>query len=127
VNISLAALLSGPYRGAGIASALSLASAVNTALLLIFLKKNPSIAVGRAFRSATIYTLKLIILSCIAVVPILLLAPKLLNLFAGKGRILSFGLPLAISAVIYGAIGLVLLLLTKDKQINAILKMIRKH
>jgi putative peptidoglycan lipid II flippase len=127
VNIILAALLSGPYRGGGIALALSLASAVNTALLLIFLRKNPSIAVGRAFKSAVGYTFKLIILSCIAVVPILLLTPKLLNIFAGRGRILSFGLPLAINAVLYGAAGLVLLLLTKDKQITAIIKMIRRH
>ncbi|AEF80499.1 murein biosynthesis integral membrane protein MurJ [Leadbettera azotonutricia] len=127
VNISLAAFLSGPWRGAGIALALSLASAVNTAMLLVFLKKNPNIAVGRAFKSATVYTLKLIVLSCIAIAPILLITPKITGLFTGKGRILSFGLPLAINAILYGAIGLVLLLLTRDKQINAIVRMVRKH
>ncbi|GHU77429.1 putative lipid II flippase MurJ [Clostridia bacterium] len=127
VNIGLAALLSGPYRGGGIALALSLASLVNTALLLIFLRKNPNIAVGRAFKAATFYTLKLIVLSCAAIVPILLLAPKLSGFFVGKGRILGFGLPLALNAVLYGIIGLALLLLTKDKQVTAIIKIVRKN
>jgi putative peptidoglycan lipid II flippase len=127
VNIALAALLSGPYNGSGIAFALTLASTVNTALLLVFLKKNPNIAVGRAFKSAALYTLKLIVLSCIAIVPILLIAPKVSGLFAGKGRILGFGLPLALNVVLYGIIGIALLLLTKDKQVAAIIRIARKN
>ncbi|MDR0315288.1 MAG: murein biosynthesis integral membrane protein MurJ, partial [Treponema sp.] len=70
VNMSLAILLVRPLRGAGIALALSIASAVNTVLLLAFLKKNPNIAVGRALGSALLYTLKLMILSGLAIIPL---------------------------------------------------------
>jgi putative peptidoglycan lipid II flippase len=55
VNILLAALLSGPFRGAGIAFALSFASAVNTVILIIFLRKNPSINVGSTLKTSALY------------------------------------------------------------------------
>jgi putative peptidoglycan lipid II flippase len=126
VNIALAAVLAGPFRGAGIALALSLASAVNTVLLLAFLRRNPRIAVGRALRSALVYTFKLIVFSIIAVIPVLWLNPRLLVLFAGRNRLISQGLPLLINAFIFATVGITLLIITRDKQIRAIIKMIRR-
>ena len=114
-NMGLAAVLAGPLRGAGIALSLSLSSAINTALLLAFLKKNPHIAVGRALRSALVYTLKLSLLSGLALIPVLLLSPRLSALFAGRGRIVSFGIPLGINALVYGLLGLLLLCVTRDR------------
>jgi putative peptidoglycan lipid II flippase len=125
VNISLAAALAGPCKGSGIALALSLASVVNTVFLFIFLRKNPSIAVGRAMKSALAYTLKLAVLSAAAVIPILLLSPLLEGLFAGRGRLISQGLPLFINIFVYGALGIGLLALTKDSQLRAIVRMFR--
>jgi putative peptidoglycan lipid II flippase len=126
VNICLAAVLVRPFRGAGIALALSLASAVNTALLLFFLKKNPHVAVGRALRSALVYTAKLTGFSAAGVVPVLWLSPRLLDFFAGRGRLISQGLPLIISAALYISLGLLLLFLTGDRQIRGIVKLLRK-
>ncbi|GHT63331.1 putative lipid II flippase MurJ [Spirochaetia bacterium] len=126
VNIVLAAALAGPFRGAGIAAALSLASAVNTVLLLAFLRRNPEIAVGRALRSALAYTFKLIVFSIIAVTPVLALNPRLLALFAGRNRLISQGLPILINAFIFGAVGIALLVITKDKQVRAIIRMVRR-
>jgi putative peptidoglycan lipid II flippase len=117
-NICLAAILAGPLRGAGIALALSLASAVNTVLLLAFLKKNPGIAVGRAFRSVLVYMLKLSLFSALAVIPVRLLSPRLLALFAGRGRIISNGAPLAINALVFALLGLLLLFVTRDRQLK---------
>jgi putative peptidoglycan lipid II flippase len=125
VNISLAALLVSPFRGAGIALALSLASAVNTVLLLIFLRRNPHITLGKTLRAALLYAAKLVIFSCIATIPVLALSPRLPS-FAGYGRILRFGLPLAINAVVFGAVGLFLLALTGDKQIRMAGAMIKR-
>ena len=124
-NMILAAILVRPLRGAGIALALSLASAINTVLLLVFLKKNPHIAVGRALRSALVYTLKLAVLSGIAVIPVLFLAPRLLALFAGRGRLVSYGIPLAVNAAVYALAGIVLLLLTKDRQLQSLIAIMR--
>jgi putative peptidoglycan lipid II flippase len=126
-NILLASLLVGPMRGAGIALALSLASAVNTALLLLFLRKNPNIAVTRALRSALGYAFKLVIFSSLAALPLLALAPRLSALFANRGRLISHGLPLAITATLYAAIGLTLLLVTRDKQVRAIVRMFHRR
>ena len=123
----LAAVLVRPFQGAGIAIALSVASAVNTILLFIFLKKNPEITVGRALGPALGYTLKLLLLSGIAVIPLLLLSPHLLELFAGRGRVIAYGAPLAINAIIFAAIGIGLLFLTRDKQLYALIRIIRKR
>jgi putative peptidoglycan lipid II flippase len=128
VNISLAAALAGPFRGSGIALALSLASAVNTVFLLLFLRKNPRVAVSRALKPALAYTLTLNVLSAVAVIPVLLLSPRLEALFSGRGRIISQGLPLLANALVYGALGIGLLILTKDRQLRAILRIFRgKH
>jgi putative peptidoglycan lipid II flippase len=126
VNISLAALLAAPLRGAGIALALTAASAVNTALLLAFLRRNRAIAVGRALRSALLYTLKLALFSSLAVLPLWRLSPVLTALFAGRGRLIAHGVPLAINALIYAALGIALLLITGDRQMRGLVRMFRK-
>jgi putative peptidoglycan lipid II flippase len=125
-NMGLAALLAGPLRGAGIALALSLASAINTALLLLFLKRNPHIAVGRALRSALLYTLKLSILSGLAVIPVRLLSVPLRTLFAGYGRLLAYGAPLAITGFTYVLLGIAFLLITRDRQFRRLMGMLKR-
>jgi len=125
-NVALAATLSRRFQGAGIAFALSAASAVNTALLLAFLRRNPRVAVGRALSSALLYALKLCALSAVAVVPVLLLSPALLDAFAGFGRVVAFGAPLALCALVFAALGIALLAATKDKQLRALAGVLRR-
>jgi putative peptidoglycan lipid II flippase len=125
-NITLAAILVRYYRGAGIALALSVASVINTVMLLVFLKRNPDIVIGRTLGSALFYMLKLILFSCIAVAPLYFLSPILLGLFAGRGRVVSYGAPLAINAVVFGLVGIGLLVITRDKQVLSLLRVIRK-
>ena len=127
VNMALAALLVRPMRGSGIALALTLASAANTVLLLLFLRKNPNIAVGKALRPAVFYALKLAVFSVIAAVPVLLLSPRLASAFAGRGRLISRGIPFAINAVVFAAAGILLLVLTRDKQVMAIARALRRR
>ena len=126
VNICLAAILVGPFRGAGIAFALSLASAVNTVFLLLFLGKNPNIVLGSALRSILLYIFKMTILSGIAIIPVFFISPILLGFFAGSGRIISYGLPLFINMVVFLSIGVFLLRLVKDQQLSVIVKILRK-
>jgi len=120
VNMLLAALLVGPLRGGGVALALTAASAVNTVLLLLFLRRNPQVAVGRALRSASLYALKLALFSVVAALPVLLLRGRLLAVFAGRGRLLAYGLPLAAGTLLYGGIGIGLLTITGDPQLKAL-------
>jgi len=126
VNIILAALLVGPMRGAGIALALSLASAVNSIILFAFLKKNPNITIGSTLNSTLKYILKLLIISGLAVVPIHFLSPILHGFFSGRGRITSFGIPLGINLIIYILIGVALLAVSKDKYLFALVNTIKK-
>jgi putative peptidoglycan lipid II flippase len=126
VNIAFAALLVIPMRGGGIALALSLASAVNTVLLFSFLKRNPSIEVGKALRSSLLYILKLILISAAAVLPVLYLNGPLRALFADRGRLVSQGLPLLIMALLYAVFGILLLFITRDRQLHLIIKTLRK-
>jgi putative peptidoglycan lipid II flippase len=127
VNITLAAILVGPLRGAGVALALTLASAVNTVLLLFFLRRNPHISLGKALRSALGYTLKLALFSGLALIPVVWINPRLLALFAGRGRLAAYGIPLLINTLLFAAAGILLLVLTGDKQVRALMKMIRRR
>jgi len=124
VNMALAALLVFRFKGAGIAFALSFASAVNTTVLLVFLRKNPAITLGRMLKSALLYALKLVLFSGIAVVPVIFLSPYLSSLFAGRSRIISQGVPLVLNALIFAKVGIILLAVTKDKQFMGIIKML---
>jgi putative peptidoglycan lipid II flippase len=126
VNMLLAALLAGPLRGAGIALALSLAGAVNTALLLWFLRRNHRIALGGILRSSLGYTLKLTAFSVAAAAPVLLLRSRLNALTFGSGRVAAYGAPFALSALIFSAAGIALLALSKDKQFRALLNLLKK-
>jgi putative peptidoglycan lipid II flippase len=125
-NMCLAAILAGPLRGAGIALALSAASTINTVLLLAFLGKNPKIAVGRALRSALLYTLKLSLFSGLALIPVLFLSPRLRTLCAGRGRLISHGVPLAINALVFALLGILLLGITRDRQIRGLLRLFKR-
>ena len=127
VNICIASVLVGPFRGAGIALALSLASAVNTVVLLIFLKRKPHAAIGSAIGSSILYIFKLCALSLLAAIPVYFISPVLQMFFADRGRIISYGLPLVINCFIYIIIGLALLAVTKDKQLHALIGMLKKR
>jgi putative peptidoglycan lipid II flippase len=124
-NILFAVILVRPMRGGGIALALSLASAVNTVLLFVFLRKNPNIRVRQVLGSTLAYAAKLIVLSALAALPLLALGPRLGSLFAGHGRLVSQGLPLVISALLYAALGIMLLLATGDRRLRAIAGILR--
>ena len=125
VNMALAALLAGPFKGAGIAFALSLAGAVNTALLLIFLRRNPRISLDKALRSVLAYAVKLVLFSCAAALPVLALSPWLLPRFAPYHRA-GYGVLLALNALIFAAVGLILLAVTRDKQFREIMAMLAR-
>ena len=126
VNISLAGILVGPMKGAGIALALSFASAVNTILLLVFLGKNQNITLGSFIIPALTYILKMIILSALAVIPVYFLSPVLHAFFAGHGRIISYGIPLAVNAIVYLTIGLAMLAVIKDQNLMSFIKIVKR-
>jgi putative peptidoglycan lipid II flippase len=122
VNILLALILTGPFKGSGIAAALSLASLANTITLFIFLRKNKNIDVPQVVKNSVLYALKMIVFSAIASVPLLLLKPWLFSLFAERNRFIAQGIPLLISTCLFGLIGVLLLLVTKDPLISQITK-----
>jgi putative peptidoglycan lipid II flippase len=124
-NMILAAVLVRHFRGAGIALALSLASAVNTFALIAFLKKNPNITLAHALGSAIVYILKLSLFSLFAIIPLRFLSPYLLDLFAGKGRIIAYGVPLVINSIVFASLGITLLFVTRDKLFRTLLRMIK--
>jgi putative peptidoglycan lipid II flippase len=126
-NIVLAALLTRPMRGAGIALALSLASAVNTVLLLFFLKRDPHTAIGKSLGFVLLYILKLSAVSIFAVIPIRFISPLLRELFKSYGRFIAYGVPLTINAAIFMLITLALLAITRDKNLFAVTGMLRNR
>lgn len=126
-NIALALVLVRPMSGGGIALALSIASAVNTVVLFAFLKRNPVIDVATVIRGLARYALKLVAFSLIAAVPASFVRRALLPVFAPFGRLLAFGIPLAASAVAYGAVGVALLALTKDDIVKMVVAKLKRR
>jgi putative peptidoglycan lipid II flippase len=126
VNMCLAVALVGPYRGSGIAFALSFASAVNTVLLIVFLRKNKNIAIRAALGSVLLYVLKLVIISVLAAAPVYFLSPAIQEFFAGNGRLVSYGVPLAVNGIAYMLLGIFMLAITKDQYLLGVINMFKK-
>ncbi len=119
-DIILSFALSFKWRGAGIAFALSAASLANTILLFAFLKKMRTIDVGSVVKSSAIYTIKMILLSAAASVPAFFAHNFFVRKFSSLGRFLGNGIPLALTLIVFGAIGVLLLLATRDEIIRRI-------
>jgi len=115
VNIVLALILVHPMQGGGIALALSLASAANTVILVFFLRRKESVDIGAMLRSTVFYTLKITVFSLIAALPIWYFRAPLYAAFAGHNRLVSQGVPLLASFAVFGGIGTVLLVASRDK------------
>lgn len=113
-DIILSVALSFKWRGAGIAFALSAASLINTALLFVFLKKMQTIDVGSVVKSTALYSIKMILFSAIASVPSYFAHKFFVERFAARGRLIGNGAPLLLTAIIFAACGILLLLVTKD-------------
>jgi putative peptidoglycan lipid II flippase len=122
LNMALAVALVLPMQGGGVALALTIASAANTALLLCFLGRNPHIAVASALGPAVFYTVKLIVFSVIAAAPVFLLSPRLNGFFTAMdaNRFIRYGIPLVIEALAFAVTGVTLLALSGDKLLKAI-------
>ncbi len=113
-NITLALALVGPMRGGGIALALSLASAVNTILLFVFLSKSGDIDVRSLISTTVRYALKITAFSLVAGAVIWRAAGIIKAPFAGLSRIPANGIPIAISFAVFAGIGVAFLLITRD-------------
>lgn len=127
VNITLAVCLVGPMKGKGIALALSGASFVNTIALFVFLKKTPTINVAQVVKSTILYVLKLSAVTAAACVPVIILKNPLLNLFSGHNRLLSQGVPVALTSFIFGIAGIGMLILIRDSFILKVIGKINKR
>ena len=121
-NIILALILSIFMKGNGIALALSLASLLNTVFLFIFMKKMNSIEVGKVLKGTLLYTLRIIILSVIAAIPTYFIHNLLVKMFSDGGRLLGFGMPVVLSAIVFAIIGVLELIITRDELVKVILK-----
>lgn len=122
VNITLASALSFKWSGGGIAFALSAASLVNTIALFAFLRRLQSIDVGRAVRETIFHSLKMILFSVVASVPSWFAHKYFVERFSSLGRLLGNGLPLLFTALIFAAIGALLLVISRDQAAMQILR-----
>ena len=125
VNIALAALLVRPLGGGGIALALTVASLCNMAVLFIFLRRNRNIDVGMVVRSSLLYALRIVCFSAVAVLPVWLLHGRIEAACAGHNRLVSQGVPVCITAAMFAAAGILLLLLSRDPLLQAVLRKLR--
>ncbi|MCI6810112.1 MAG: murein biosynthesis integral membrane protein MurJ [Spirochaetia bacterium] len=125
-NILLVLILVHPMGGNGIALALSIASFINTVFLFIFMRKMEAMNVKKVVISTILYAFKMIVYSVIAALPCYFLRPILLNTFAGHGKLIGYGLPVAILAVVFAVVGILELIITRDDMVKAIIGKFRK-
>ena len=125
-NIILVLILSIPMGGNGIALALSIASMFNTIALFAFMKKMEAMEIGRLVKGTILYSLKLTLLSVIAGVPTFFIHKLLVSYFSGYGKLICYGAPIVISGILFGIIGILELVITKDEIMNVILKKVKK-
>ncbi len=127
VNILFASAFVFSLKGKGIALALTIASFVNTVMLFVFLKKTPTIDVKSVIVSSIFYCAKLIVFSLAAALSIYFLRIPLVDFFAGHKRIISQGIPVAVTALIFATVGIGLMALTKDSLLKIAVRKFRKQ
>ena len=125
-NILIALSLVNSMKGGGIALALSLASFVNTVFLFVFLRKSRDIDVGAVVRSTVLYAVKMCALSALASLPLIFFGSKIAAIFHSGNRLIDDGGYLAITALIFGAIGIASLFATKDPILKMIVKKVKR-
>ena len=126
VNIVLALVLARFMKGNGIALALSVASLFNTIFLFVFMKRMEAIEVGKVLKGTVLYALKMCAFSAIAAVPTYFVHKLMTGFFEGHGRIVGFGAPVMISAIVFGIVGVLELVITRDEIISVILKKVKR-
>lgn len=122
VNILLVIILRIPMKGDGIALSLTIASFINTIVLFIFLQNNKNINIRPMLIPLIKFIIKIIIFSIIALIPLYFFGEYVFAAFKDFHKVISEGVPLIICFIIFTTIGLILLIITKDKTANLILK-----
>jgi putative peptidoglycan lipid II flippase len=127
VNVGLAFALVGPMKAPGIALALSGASAVNTVILVIALIRTRTPGLRGAMADSGRYALRLFGFSVVAAAPVYFLRQMLAARLTGWNANLAAGLSLAATALVFGAIGVALLALSRDETGASIVKAFRRR
>ena len=115
VNILLALILAFPMKGNGIALALTLASAVNTVCLFIFMKKMKGMNAVEIAKKMIIFIIRITSFSIIASCPTWFLRRYLTAFLSGHNRLVSYGIPVLACAALFGLLGVLLLIIFKDE------------
>ena len=124
-NIVLALVFVCPFGGNGIALALTLASFVNTLFLFIFMKKLDSFKIRKVVFQTLGYILKMAVYSIIAAIPCYFVHSLLVKFFAENSRIVSYGIPVILTALLFAVIGIAELIITKDEIIHTIIQKVK--
>ncbi len=127
LNIAFAIAFVGPFSGGGIALALSIASAVNTILLVLLLVRARIEGLLRAFRSSLGALGRLCLYSFVALVPLLILKAPLAGLCTGAlSKKLAAAATLVLGALVYGFVGVSLLVLFREESASLLLRGFRR-
>ena len=124
INMLFAILLIKPMSGGGIALALTLGSLANSVLLFVFLRKNRQIDVKKVVGGTVLYSLKIAVFSAVAVIPAMAVKKVLVPVFAGRGRLVEFGIVVVLTALVFAAAGIFLLAVSRDKMLLSAKNMI---
>ncbi|MGA2547603.1 MAG: murein biosynthesis integral membrane protein MurJ [Rectinemataceae bacterium] len=127
INVGLAFALVGPLKAPGIALALAGASAVNTLVLVVALLRARIPGAVKALAASGRYSLKLVLFSILAGLPVLLIRPFLAGNIGGWNVTLAAGVSLAATALAFGGIGLALLAISRDEMASTIVKALRRR
>ena len=90
------------------------------------MKRMEAIEVGKVLKGTVLYALKMCAFSAIAAVPTYFVHKLMTGFFEGHGRIVGFGAPVIISAIVFGIVGVLELVITRDEIISVILKKVKR-
>jgi integral membrane protein MviN len=127
VNIALAFALVGVLGAPGIALALSVASAVNSIVLVVAFRRARVPGAGRALAEAGRYALKLMAFSAVAVTPVFFLRKLFDQLFAAMQANLAALASFILTSLVFGVVGVLLLALSKDETGGSLVKAFRRR
>ncbi|MCK5808539.1 murein biosynthesis integral membrane protein MurJ [bacterium] len=114
-NIVFAYLLVGSMKGGGVALASTIAAVVSSLYLAISLIRKKALSVGMVHTIFS-YAARMLLFAAAGIVPVLFLKPLLFAFFSGSGgKIISIGIPLTLSFLLYFFAVVAVFALAKDE------------
>lgn len=127
IGVVLMFVLAPKFKANGIAAATITSSIILSILYFIFLQKKSQIHFKEIIRTTTPSSIRILIASIVAYIPLHFFKDKVFNLIPSDNRIIHIGIPMVITTILYFSCYYVILIISKENALKELKSLARKR